>query len=179
MNAHRSIWLLLSQQDEHWAQSLIDRLAEELGTPRFQPHLTLLGDVALPEQTLTAQLQTATAASATIQTRISGIEYLDEFFRTFFLRIEDHPAIRALHEQIHTGFGRHPEPRFMPHISLIYGELKPALKKNLYARLEDVVAHRTVCFNRVALVHAAKGLAIENWTLLETFALGNTKATNA
>jgi Cyclic phosphodiesterase-like protein len=114
-----SIWLLPQTAQEQALQAVIDALAEQYGTVRFQPHLTVCSSLQN-----TAALDAASAyvrgsgllpLTVTIARVGSGSE---SPFRAIFVEIENSPALQEFREGLRdlTGGGElHP-----PHISLLY-----------------------------------------------------------
>ena len=170
-SGEHSLWLLPSRPDEKRLQELIQELSAEFGTPCFQPHLTLLGDVALGRAKIKQGARQALTNTAPINAQVLEIGYLDEYFRSFFLRMNHQPALLALYERSCQQLGVAPDSGFMPHISLLYGPLQLAAKKALQMRLMPALVRETICFDRVAVVRSAKSVPIHDWTVLDILAL--------
>ena len=114
-----SIWLLPQAVQEQALQAVIDSLADQHGTVRFQPHLTVCGSVrniaALDAASTYVKQSGLLPLTATTTGVASGA---GSPFRAVFIEIENSPALRDFRETLRdlTGAGElHP-----PHISLLY-----------------------------------------------------------
>jgi hypothetical protein len=114
-----SIWLLPKAAQEETLQAVIDSLANQHGTVRFQPHLTVCGSLgniaALDAASAHVRQSGLLPFAATITGVGSGFQ---SPFRAVFIEIEDSPALKEFREALRdmTGAGElHP-----PHVSLLY-----------------------------------------------------------
>jgi len=114
-----SIWLLPQAAQEQALQAVIDSLADQHGTVRFQSHLTVCGSLrniaALDAASAYVKQSGLLPLTATITGVASGAE---SPFRAVFVEIENSPALRDFRETLRdlTGAGGlHP-----PHVSLLY-----------------------------------------------------------
>lgn len=106
----------------------IDRLARRLGTTPFLPHLTLVPGIALPEREAGARTARVAAAIDPFTVMLAAVEGRDEHFRCLFVRAHASGALQAAHATAARAFGREPDPGFLPHLSLVYGALRPGQK---------------------------------------------------
>jgi 2'-5' RNA ligase len=114
-----SIWMLPQTAQEQALQAVIDTLADQYGTVRFQPHLTVCSSLqnaaALDAASAYVRRSGLLPFTATIRGVGSGSE---SPFRAVFAEIENSPALQEFRETLRdlTGGGElHP-----PHISLLY-----------------------------------------------------------
>jgi Cyclic phosphodiesterase-like protein len=114
-----SIWLLPQAAQEQTLQAVIDGLADQHGTVRFQPHLTVCGSLrniaALDAASASVRQSGSLPLSVTVTGVASGAE---SPFRAVFAEVENSRGLRDFRETLRdmTGAGElHP-----PHISLFY-----------------------------------------------------------
>jgi hypothetical protein len=114
-----SIWLLPRAAQEQELQAVIDDLADQHGTVRFQPHLTVCGllrNIAMLDDVSAYVRQSGTLPiDVTISGVASGVE---SPFRAVFTEVGNGRRLRDFRETLRnmTGAGElHP-----PHISLLY-----------------------------------------------------------
>src|SRR5688572_23271295 len=82
--AGASIWLMPSEEDGVLLRRIIVELARRFGTPEFEPHLTLTGDLHQPPGTYVRLLEDlATACPAFVQP-IEDIVLTEAYFRSFY-----------------------------------------------------------------------------------------------
>jgi 2'-5' RNA ligase len=144
-----AFWLLPTREDSRQLQEKIDTYADRLGTPRFEPHLTLLvrpiGEIGDPHTTLDRLAETTNPFSlATPGLPQWGPLYNQAFVLPFSRTPELDKLVMSLHPQ-------HQVPNdYFPHISLIYANLDEAQGAQL-AR-EYIAELQTVHFDRIAAI---------------------------
>jgi 2'-5' RNA ligase len=134
-----SLWLVPPVTLRAEIATIIDGYAEQLATPRFIPHLTLLGGI---DKVVEAQLRTLADTCLGVMIEPEGIATGDDFWHCVFVAVNVTPElqrVRSVAEQI---FGKSAEP-FRPHMSLVYGDL-PAETREAVAR--EIEATRFVPF---------------------------------
>jgi hypothetical protein len=145
----------------------IDGLALRLGTPRFEPHVTLLGGVLAPGEQVIEKTRTLTAELGPIRLQLTRPGGRDEFFRCLFLEVEAEPALADAHRRARELFGKSDEPPFFPHMSLVYGGLAPEAKNALLLELESDASWRGATLASELRVVLTEG-SVEEWRVLET-----------
>jgi 2'-5' RNA ligase len=126
-----SLWLLPEPGVREGLAHAIDALASRLGTPRFEPHLTLLGAIERPEAEVLARVRDLAAVCPPLELPVLGIDGVDDPFRCLFLRLSATPALQQLREAAEAALpGREGRP-FDPHVSLVYGELSAEARSGL------------------------------------------------
>jgi hypothetical protein len=105
-------------------ERILHELSAKFGAPEFPPHVTLLGGIVGSHREVLSK-----AAS------LAKIDYLDDYFRCLFVRAAvDAPLLRA-HQVAREVFGRRRDPSFVPHLSLLYGNIGRSLKEVVIAEL--------------------------------------------
>lgn len=126
-----ALWLMPSGQVYDRLSGLITRLSTAYATLQFEPHVTLLGGLIGPEEEIEAKtLHLSTLIRACTITLVRA-EYINEFFRCLFLRAEDTDELLTAHLKARKIFNRMEEPRYMPHLSLMYGDLPAEIKEEI------------------------------------------------
>lgn len=172
MSARRfSLWLLPPPDDRARFAHLIEILGERLQTPRFEPHITLCGTIALERTDAEDRARRLALGLRPIAVRLSGIGYTDEYFRCLFAVATPTPALLATQRVASAALGLPPDPGYFPHLSLVYAHLS----RSAQVALRDELAGRTdVAFtsDRIAL-YDTEG-AIEGWRCIREFSLNGT-----
>jgi 2'-5' RNA ligase len=163
-----SLWLLPALPVRNDLAQLIENLSGRLGTPRFEPHVTLAAPVETHEAEIIATTQEIAASLAPLSIRFEGIGQTDAYFRCLFLRAEKRPDLLATHERACARLGRPPEPDFMPHLSLVYGklthEVKAALTEDISPRVPS-----TIVVDRLGICPVVG--SVDTWKVLGPFTL--------
>ncbi|MCS7261648.1 MAG: hypothetical protein NZ765_12880, partial [Anaerolineae bacterium] len=104
--ADLSLWLMPDTEWHHLLSRLIVRLSQQYATPRFDPHLTLLGNIAMERGEAidrTAQLASRLRA---LEVVLKELSYRGEFFRALFLEAECTPALMEAYRMACAAFDR-------------------------------------------------------------------------
>lgn len=166
-----ALWLMLARAaHEHFA-TLIERLSREHGTPRFAPHITLLGHIAGDETGLAVEARELARRLVPFDVRLTEAGYLDEYHRALFVYVGRSSPLMQARAAAEERFGVIIEPAYMPHLSLLYGDL-PAARKE--AILDDIGRYFdiTATVERLALL-AVAGPRPRDWRTVCACALGN------
>lgn len=126
-----SLWIQPSGQLYDRMASIIRQLSERFHTPIFEPHVTLLGDLVGDEQEITAQAQQLAAQIPPFQMTLTTVDYLEPYFRCLFVRAQETPELLRANQIARSIFHREQDPKFMPHMSLLYGTFDVAIKKQI------------------------------------------------
>jgi 2'-5' RNA ligase len=162
------LWLLPPPSIRDRFAGLIDRLSRQFGTPRFTPHLTLIGSLDSPLEKLVEKTADLAANLAPVAIRLTGPGWTDQHFRCFFMRAERSLELLAAHETACATLGQQAESDYMPHLSLVYGNLPQKQKDKI---VETIGTAFSVAFHvdRIGLCYPAG--TPEQWQLPHTFAL--------
>lgn len=129
-----SLWLMPPAPVRDRFAAIIRRLSERLGTPVFEPHVTLTGTETEDETDAVRRVEQLAQALAPIPIALIESGYSDAYFRCLYLRAANSPALLAAYRRACDALGAAPTD-FMPHLSLVYGDLNAADKQRLIAEL--------------------------------------------
>lgn len=168
-----SLWLIPDNEWHHLLSRIIARLSQQYNTPCFEPHLTLLSGIAMDYQNAThraAQLATQLGAFEIVMKRLS---HRDEFFRALFLEAARTPRLMDAHQMANTLFAREPNRAFLPHISLMYGNLPATVKEEIIDQLaSELKQPLSFRVSRLDLVVASSRLPPSSWYRITGYMLG-------
>jgi 2'-5' RNA ligase len=125
-----AIWLMPEEPMFSLLAGEISRLSREHSTPRFDPHVTLVGGITLPEEDALAASASLAGLLKPFRMELGTVGYLDEYFRCLFIRVLSDDAITKAHQAACRAFGLTDTP-YMPHVSVIYGKLRLDTKKRI------------------------------------------------
>ena len=145
----------------------IYRLGREHSTPPFEPHITLLSPIPLPEEKALAKSATLARILRPFQIELGEIGYLDEYFRCLFVTVAASPSISRARLFACRVFARQNAP-YMPHVSLVYGNLLVEIKKRVAAGLSSLTGQ--VFQVRRLTLYGVSG-PVRQWKCIETFDL--------
>lgn len=164
-----SLWLVPSDPARSRLATLIERLAGRLGTPRFAPHVTLLGGFdAEPEALLRCAEQLA-AETPALALRLGRPAHSERFFRCLYAPVESSPALAQAHARARTAFAFEPAEPFLAHLSLVYAILPAATREALASELAPDLAALVLECRELRLVRTQG--RCEEWRTRARFAL--------
>jgi len=136
MQAHGySLWLMPEGAVYESLARPISRLATEFSTPTFEPHVTLLGQLPGTNEEMVSKTTQLSVILPPHEIKLTTVDYLDEFFRCLFIRAEESDWILDANRIAREIFGRTDDPPFMPHLSLVYGDLSWETKERIVAEI--------------------------------------------
>ncbi len=121
-----SLWLMPDKDTSAYFGSFIRHTASEFNSPRFEPHITLLGGfVAEYEQAVSLMRYVYGSMQETPTFSYSGLHVALEETRRIFARVILNEQLLLAHVRAKTYhaslIGPVQQERFDPHISLLYG----------------------------------------------------------
>ena len=130
-----SIWLMPSGQVRDELSKTISHLSNQYATPVFQPHVTLLGDLAGNEAEISSQVQQLASRLRPFQITLTTVDCLPAYFHCLFVRAEETPALAEANQMARLIFHREQDAKFMPHLSLMYGNFSAETKRQIVQTL--------------------------------------------
>jgi len=135
-----SLWLMPEGETRERLLGLIARLARRFSTPAFPPHVTLLpGIEGRPDDELLAACRRLAAGRRPLEIGLLAVEGRAEPFRCLFARAAPDEPLLATHAAAARALGREPDPGFFPHLSLVYGTLPVATKREVAVEVAPLV----------------------------------------
>ncbi|PKU80667.1 cyclic phosphodiesterase isoform X1 [Dendrobium catenatum] len=133
-----SVWALPPSDIKDRLKSLMSSLRSEFGGPAFDPHITVVGDLRLRRDEAIARFHSAIATLKPYTARIAGVAYGTFFYQCVYLLIHPSPEVveTSSHCCGHLGYKR--STPYMPHVSLIYGDLSDEEKERARKRAEEI-----------------------------------------
>lgn len=166
-----SIWLLPAADDQTMLASIVAELADRHGSPRFLPHLTIVGDVPRAPDQLHDVTRAIATATSVFTAPIRDIATSDLYFRSFYAEFAISPELTAMRTAAERALAAPPSP-FMPHVSLLYGAVEEPAKSASAAEIRNRIGGRPIRFDRVVLTNSSNSVPVADWEILLTCPLG-------
>jgi 2'-5' RNA ligase len=166
-----SVWLM---PEPDWAREfkrIVDDLAERFGTPQFIPHLTLIGGRPFDRVDLARRIASLLPGSRAVWRPIVDVALGASYFRSFYALFGAEGALLALKRRMDRAVLGVEVTDFMPHISLLYGEVEAGRKAAAAAEIRAKLSGQTVRFDRLEIVYSGDDVPVENWETVEAFRL--------
>lgn len=162
-----ALWLVPGHPAFSILAGTISRLSREHSTPRFEPHITVLGRIALQEEKALAKSAFLARILEPFRFELGGIGFLDEYFRCLFATVVAGHAISRTYRAACRIFTRQNGP-YMPHMSLVYGKLPLETKRKMATDL-SWLSGRAFWFHQLMLWRV--GGPVGQWKPIKTFDL--------
>jgi len=130
-----SLWIVPGGDVYDCLSGVVHGLSAWNGAPDFPPHVTLLGRLVGPPRELACQAASVAATLHPFVIHLEEIDFRDEYFRCLFVHAVLNEPLRKAHQAACRAFGRGREPRFMPHLSLLYGNFQRCFKEEVIAEM--------------------------------------------
>jgi 2'-5' RNA ligase len=130
-----SLWLMPVGDLYHWLVDTIFELSRKYSTPTFEPHVTLLGRITGPEREVVSNSAELAQRISPFTIRLTRVDYLDRYYRCVFVRVAASGPLLKAHRAAREIFDLEKSPAFMPHLSLMYGDLARDVKEKIVAEL--------------------------------------------
>jgi 2'-5' RNA ligase len=130
-----SLWLMPAGDLCHWLADTILELSRKYSTPTFEPHVTLLGRITGPKRTVVSKSAELAQRISPFTLRLTRVDYLDRYYQCVFVRVAASGPLLKAHRAAREVFDLEISPAFMPHLSLIYGDLARDFKEKIVAEL--------------------------------------------
>lgn len=133
-----SVWAFPPPDVKERLKSLMLSLRSEFGGPTFDPHITVVGELRLRRNDAIARLHSAAATIKPYTARISSVGHGALFYQCVYLLIDPSPEVTETSYHCCGHFGYKSATPYMPHLSLIYGDLEDGEKVRARKRAEEI-----------------------------------------
>jgi len=163
-----SLWLRPSQTQIDDLTKIISRLSHRFSCTPFPPHITLLpGNPAITDsiiETCEAIIKRYPAFDITLE----EIAYTPAYFRSLYILAKPETPLINIYEDTKKRLNHESSKMYMPHISLLYGNLDAKKQQTLKEELADSYAKTFHC-QRLDLYNTT-GHEMQ-WHLIKSFQL--------
>jgi len=116
-----SLWIVPPIKTSEPLREVIANLSAKYGSPDFEPHITLLGDISLDFESLKQKAGLLVSKLKPFPISFGEVSFSTTYFQSVFVRVKVTAALmnaNMLAKEIY----KVDNNVFMPHISLIYGD---------------------------------------------------------
>jgi len=163
-----ALWLVPEKRVFRRLAAAIRELSQEHSTPVFAPHVTLVSSIVGPERTVLEKSARLTKRLGPLVIRLAGLDGLTEYFRCLFVRVQQTDNVMRANRLARGIFQVHNQSPYMPHLSLVYGNLGGETKGKIIAAIGNRfdLAFRVRSLD-VVLIRAE----VSQWRRVASFAL--------
>lgn len=118
--AKYTLWIVPADPVKYLLQKIILDLSKKYGTPGFEPHATLLGDIEVKEEEILAGTKKLASMLKPFNLALGEISFSTTYFQSVFVRVKSNAKLMQANLLAKQIFNM-PNNLFMPHVSLMYG----------------------------------------------------------
>lgn len=161
-----SVWLCPEPATATRLREEILTFSKRSGTGVFEPHVTLLGDLACAPQTTMDACRAHFGQMHAISAEVTGLTQTNAFFMSLFLDVHVDRKIFDTRSALGADLGLVADTPFRPHISLAYGLDPAALAKSEKRTLQERYSGLEFHLTSLAIVRSGRDLQISEWRTL-------------
>ena len=126
-----SLWLEPNGDVAYKLQERIKKLSKKYESPLFAPHVTLLGSLQASETELIPLTNTLASSLHPFELTLTKGGYQDRFYQSLFIHIDKTNKLKEARNLACQLFDRSDADGYMPHLSLLYGDLSRNEKERI------------------------------------------------
>lgn len=130
-----SIWMMPSGQVYDGCSGLISKLSGEHQSPKFEPHVTLIGELEGIQEDVLRKTSDLAKLIKPFKIELEGLDSFDDYFRCLFIKAKETPELIDANSKAREKFSKGINLTYAPHLSLIYGNLSKDMKDKI---IEDL-----------------------------------------
>ncbi|CAM0954560.1 unnamed protein product [Alopecurus aequalis] len=167
-----SVWALPPEHVRARFREIMTGLRAAHGGPTFEPHATAVGAVRMRRSEAIQALRAAAAAGVAPYTaRVTGVARGDFFYQCVYLLLEPTPEVIQPSDHFCAHFGYERTTPYMPHVSLLYGDLTDEEKEVARKKVEELDSELIGLefeISELALYRTdTEDKSLESWELVE------------
>ena len=135
-NITYSIWVRPTQNQIDELTAIVSKLAFQNSTIPFPPHLTLLSSISTDLNTIDNACNKLIERHNSFDISLSNISFTNAYYKNLFIQAEINDELRNLYEDTKTLLSFKSDENYMPHISLLYGQLSKEKQKQIKKELD-------------------------------------------
>jgi 2'-5' RNA ligase len=124
-------WIFPEGDFAQEAAEIIHFYSKQYGFPEFPPHLTLHPHAAFDESRIAETVRAAMSDFQPFAAALGPVEFSTTYFQCVFARVKTTAVLLDVHEALKNALGYQQQNVYMPHVSLVYGDLKPSVKEKI------------------------------------------------
>jgi len=128
-NKGYSIWLMPEDEINEKLSKTISKLCRKYNCPIFNPHVTLIGKIDADEEEIIKKAKKLAKKIKPFEIKLSHPECLENYFKCLFMKVEETEEVMSAGKLALEHFNLN--GIYFPHLSLVYGNFNPSLKKPL------------------------------------------------
>eukprot|EP00262_Sarcandra_glabra_P010154 TRINITY_DN25084_c0_g1_i1.p1 TRINITY_DN25084_c0_g1~~TRINITY_DN25084_c0_g1_i1.p1 ORF type:complete len:197 (+),score=12.17 TRINITY_DN25084_c0_g1_i1:214-804(+) len=131
-----SVWAMPAEDVKERLKKVMEKLRGEFGGPEFEPHITVVGAIRLTKKDALEKLKSACEGLKSYTAHINTVSRGDYFYQCVYLLVDPTPEVMEASAHCTSHFGYTNSSPYMPHLSLLYGDLTNEEKERAQERVK-------------------------------------------
>lgn len=162
------LWLMPQAESNDYLSEVVRKLSCAYQTRLFDPHVTLAGGITGPEDELLAKTEKLASNLYRIMITPQEVQYLNEFYRSLFLTVTPAESLINANKLAKQLFELPLNEEFMPHLSLLYGDLSVNEKERIKRELDSNLLRKFIVDR---IVFFRTNIQSDQWASVKSFPL--------
>ncbi|KAL8460755.1 hypothetical protein ACS0TY_031527 [Phlomoides rotata] len=162
-----SVWALPQEELTPRLKKLMEDLRSEFGGPQFEPHVTVVGAISLTETEARDKFDKACEKLKPYCATVEKVGTGTFYYQCVYLLLQPTPEVVEASAHSCAHFGYKNSTPYMPHLSLLYGDLTDEEKKTAQEKayaLDDSIGSLSLQISRIALYKTdTKDKSCKSW----------------
>lgn len=130
-----SLWIVPPSSLKKSLDEIILKLAKKYKSPKFEAHMTLLGDINSDEKQIIQQTKIFASKIETFPLKLGEISFSTTYFQSVFVRVISTAKLMEANLEAKRIF-QMDNTVFMPHISLFYDKHEMKFREKIVSEIE-------------------------------------------
>ena len=165
-----SIWLMPAGKINQRLSKIILKLSGKYKSPKFKPHVTLAGGFTGKKKDLLSKTEKLSKLIKPFTVKLTETSHLSEFYRSLFIHAEKTPELMRAAVIARKLFSLPNDRKYIPHLSLIYGNFSREMKENIIKILGKKF---NINFKVKSVYLGFNDERKKQWTIIRKFPLEN------
>ncbi|XP_043702787.1 cyclic phosphodiesterase [Telopea speciosissima] len=149
-----SVWALPPEDVSQRLKAVMKDLGSEFRGPEFEPHITVVGAIRLTKADALQKFNSACLGLKSYTAQVDSVATGTFFYQCVFLLLHTTPEVMSTGEHCTSHFGYKSSTPYMPHLSILYGDLSDEEKKKAQEKaklLDEKISSLSFQVSRLAL----------------------------
>ncbi|KAF8391167.1 hypothetical protein HHK36_023468 [Tetracentron sinense] len=133
-----SVWAIPPEDVRDRLKEVMKGLRLDFGGPEFEPHITVVGAISLTEADALHKFRSACEGLKSYTARINSVSTGTFFYQCVYLLLDPNPEVMEASAHCTGHFGYNTLTPYMPHLSILYGDLSDEEKKKAQEKTETL-----------------------------------------
>ncbi|XP_041024678.1 cyclic phosphodiesterase-like [Juglans microcarpa x Juglans regia] len=170
-----SVWAVPPDDVAARLKKLMEGLRSEFGGPQFEPHITVVGAISLTPDDALSRFRSACDGLKAYTATVDRVATGTFFYQCVYVLI--HPTTQVVETSAHCSghFGYKSSTPYMPHLSLLYGDLTDDEKSRAQEKasiLDESISSLSFPVSRLALYKTdTEDKTLKSWEKIAEYSL--------